>query len=49
MPVSQLILPGTCGWPLKFQLEELEESNQRCMFELHTIRGMIQEADDMEV
>lgn len=30
------------------QLEELEKSNPRYVLELHTIRGMIQEADNMD-
>ncbi len=32
----------------KFQLEELKKPNPRYVLELHTIRGMIQEADNMD-
>jgi hypothetical protein len=33
---------------VKFQLEELKKPNPRIVLELHTIRGMIQEADNMD-
>ncbi len=32
----------------KSQLEELKKPNPRYVLELHTIRGMIQEADNMD-
>ena len=32
----------------KFQLEESKKPNPRYVLELHTIRGMIQEADSMD-
>ena len=32
----------------KFQLEESKKPNPRYVLELHTIRGMIQEADNMD-
>jgi|SRR6267154_571859 len=32
----------------KYQLEELKQPNPRYVLELHTIRGMIQEADNMD-
>ncbi len=32
----------------KSQLEELKKPNPRYALELHTIRGMIQEADNMD-
>ncbi|KAI9440238.1 hypothetical protein BJY52DRAFT_131749 [Lactarius psammicola] len=34
--------------PTKFQLEESKRPNPRYVLELHTIRGMIQEADNMD-
>ena len=33
---------------VKFQLEELKKPNPQYVLELHTIRGMIQEADNMD-
>ena len=33
---------------VKIQLEELDKLNPRYVLELHTIRGMIQEADNMD-
>ena len=33
---------------VKYQLEELKKPNPRIVLELHTIRGMIQEADNMD-
>jgi hypothetical protein len=33
---------------VKIQLEELDKPNPRYVLELHTIRGMIQEADNMD-
>ena len=33
---------------VKFQLEELKKPNPRIVLELHTIRGMIQEVDNMD-
>ena len=30
------------------QLEELKKPNPRCPLEFHTIRGMIEEADNMD-
>jgi hypothetical protein len=32
----------------KFQLEESKKPNPRYVLDLHSIRGMIQEADDMD-
>jgi len=32
----------------KFQLEESKKRNTRYVLELHTIRGMVQEADNMD-
>ena len=34
---------------VKFQLEELKKPNPRIVLALHTIRGMIQEADNMDI
>jgi hypothetical protein len=31
--------------PTKFQLEESKKPNPRCVLDLHTIRGMVKEAD----
>ena len=33
---------------VKYQLEELKKPNPRIVLELHTIRGMIQEVDNMD-
>ena len=33
---------------VKTQIEELKKPNPRYIFELHTIRGMIQESDNLE-